>query len=296
MKGPGLHHVTCVTSDAERNIEFYTEVLGMRMVKKTVNHDDPTSYHLYYGDRKGTPGSNLTFFEWEMTDFKPGAGFTTEVCFRVPEDSLDYWRERLEEKGLSYKKSEFCGKSGLLFEDSDGLKLGLVEDKVDYFEPWAKSTVPQEHQLQGFHSVKTMCRNKPSMEKFMEEVFGYESKDGYMSSGSEPEMFIEFEETDTEGDLGKGGIHHIAFNMNNEDKQQEIRSQAGRYVNPTPVVDRIYFQSVYFQSPCGAMFELATNGPGFTEDEKLDELGEKLVLPPKLESKREQIKKSLGEV
>jgi glyoxalase family protein len=301
----GIHHVTCIAGDAQENLDFYVGVMGMRLVKKSVNQDDPHTYHLYYADRLGTPGTNLTFFPWpEMAPGRTGIGLTVEVPFVIPRASLDYWRERLARAGIECGAIEVrFGETTLPFSDPHGLHLALVAtDDTRDFVPWEHSPVPAHHQIRGAHSVRLWERDLAPTEQLLTQCMGCTpvgTEDGwhrYAVAGGGPGNLIDVKELPHErrGAWGTGAVHHVAWRLRDSDEERMLRdvlAQTGLRV--TPQIDRFWFESVYFKEPGGALFELATDGPGFDRDEDQDHLGERLILPPWLEAQRNQIEAGL---
>ncbi|MGZ3465425.1 MAG: ring-cleaving dioxygenase, partial [Gemmatimonadaceae bacterium] len=301
----GLHHVTCIAGDAQDNVDFYSGVLGMRLVKKSVNQDSPGTYHLFYADGEGHPGTDITFFPWpEMPEAKPGIGLAMEVSLAVPLGSIDYWVDRLKEHHLAVSEIETRrGTSALPFTDPHGLPLVLHEtgDARD-FTPWLESPVPVEKQVRGLHSVRLWERDLSLTSAFLTGVLGFvdigEEKEwfGFEIGGGGSGRYLEIREIpDAErGRWGTGGVHHVAWRVADDKSELEMREKIDRARRrPTEVIDRFWFKSVYFLEPGGVLFELATEGPGFTADEEPEHLGEQLVLPPWLEPQRHAIESSL---
>ncbi len=289
----GLHHVTAITGDAPRNVEFYVRVLGMRLVKKTVNQDDPGVYHLFYGDDEGSPGFDLTFFEYPgAVAGTAGDGMVHTVVFRVGSpDALGFWAERLAGAGVT---AERVGEDRLRFADPEGLGLELVVADVPDRPLVAASDVPPEHALQGFHAVRAYGTPAPAL---LEGALGFRpvGEGAWEARGSERGGTIAYEPAPAgvRARPGGGTVHHVAWAMRlgEQDAWQERVSAAG--ARATPVIDRFYFRSVYFREPSGVLFELATMGPGFAVDEDPEHLGEGLALPPFLEPRRAQIESRL---
>jgi len=301
----GLHHVTCIAGDAQDNVDFYSGVLGMRLVKKSVNQDSPGTYHLFYADGEGHPGTDITFFPWpEMPGAKPGVGLAMEVSLAVPLGSIDYWRERLAEHHLAVGEIETRrGTSALAFTDPHGLPLVVHEtgDQRD-FTPWRESPVPVERQIRGLHSVRLWERDLAATSNFLTGVLGFvdigEEHEwfGLEIGGGGSGRYLEIREIpDAErGRWGTGGVHHVAWRVPDEKTELEMRELIDRARrHPTEVIDRFWFKSVYFLEPGGVLFEIATDGPGFTVDEDPASLGEHLVLPPWLEPQRGEIEAAL---
>ena len=301
----GMHHVTCISGDAQENLDFYTGVLGMRMVKKSVNQDSPDTYHLFYADADGHPGADLTFFPWPgMKSVTPGIGLSMESSLAVPKGSLDYWAERVAKAGAKPGAIETRrGERVLPFDDPHGLHVALIEtsDRRD-FTAWSKSPVPKEKQIVGLHAVRLWEDNLEHTGSFLTDVLGFKKggdEDGWhrytvAAGGSGAHLEIKQIPGERRGRWGVGGIHHVAWRVKDEADQLAVRQRvAEAHRRPTEVIDRFWFKSVYFMEPGGVLFEIATDGPGFTADEKLDALGETLVLPPWLEPQRTEIEAGL---
>lgn len=301
----GIHHVTAISGDPQENLEFYTEVLGLRLVKRSVNQDVPDTYHLFYADAEGHPGTDLTFFPWpQMPPGRKGAGLAVEVGLAVPEGSLAFWAERLEKMGVvsPIPESRF-GERVLAFRDVHGLSLSLTEASGPReFAPWQGSPVPERHQIRGFHAVRLWERNLGTTARFLSVALGFElagEEGGWHRFGVEgggSGKWVEVRELPGErlGAWGTGAVHHVAFRVADDEHELEVRRQvlaAGS--QPTPVIDRFWFHSVYFKEPGGVLFEIATDKPGFTVDEDLAHLGERLILPPWLERHRPEIEAAL---
>lgn len=296
----GLHHITAISGPAQENLDFYAGVLGMRLVKKSVNQDDPGTYHLFYADAEGRPGSDLTFFPWaQMAPVRKGVGLTTEVQLAVGEDSLGFWQERFQRYGYQFSPPELrFGEKTLVLKDPHGLELALVEAPGRTFAPWEKSGIPQDKQVRGLHGARMWQQSLERTGRFLQEVMGYE-RVGYEAGwtryavaggGSGNVLDIKELPNAPRGQWGTGSVHHLAFRVDNTQHEMQVRervSQAG--MRPSQPIDRFWFKSVYFQEPGGVVFELATDGPGFAVDEDPAHLGEKLVLPPWLEVHRNQI-------
>lgn len=297
----GLHHVTAIAGDPQENLDFYVGVLGLRLVKKSVNQDVTHTYHLFYADEVGSPGTDLTFFPWpDLPPAALGVGYTVEVPFAVPPGSLDYWQARLAVAGvrLAPRETRF-GEAVLPFQDPHGLRLALVETSAKrQFVPWQDGPVPPDCQLRGMHAVRLWERSFKSTEALLTQVMGFKilgDEAGWRRYGAEDSTsgaLIELKEMPGErrGQWGTGGVHHVAWRMRDSDEELALRGAIARAgLQPTPQIDRFWFKSVYFREPGGALFELATDGPGFDVDEDRAHLGERLVLPPWLEAQRAQI-------
>jgi glyoxalase family protein len=299
----GLHHVTAIAGDPQDNADFYVGMLGLRMVKRTVNHDDTGTYHFYFGDGEGTPGTNITFFPWGP-DGRPGrfgAGQTRTTAYLVPEDSLKYWAQRLADAGVESERIERFDETALRFGDPDGIELELVAAGAESrATTWPESPVPERHQLRGFYGVTLGVAEFGATAEVLTDVLGYElarEADGrrrYRSDSGGPGSVVDLVEVEGRGRMGVGTVHHVAFEAADVEEQaawREAYRAAG--LQPTEVIDREYFQSIYVREPGGFLFEMATTGPGFTADESLDELGSSLVLPEWLEDERERIEAEL---
>lgn len=301
----GLHHVTCIAGDAQENVDFYSGVLGMRLVKKSVNQDSPGTYHLFYADGDGHPGTDITFFPWpEMPPAKAGTGLSMEVSLAVPLGSLDYWSDRLAEHGVPVGELEMRRQTAALpFSDPHGLPVTLHETADErVFTPWSGSPVPAERQIRGLHSVRLWERDLRATSAFLIGVLGFvdlgQEKEwtAFGIEGGASGCYLEIQEIPDadRGRWGTGGVHHIAWRVPDVKTELQVRErieQARR--RPTEVIDRFWFKSVYFLEPGGVLFELATDGPGFTVDEDPATLGEHLVLPPWLEAHRSEIESQL---
>ena len=301
----GLHHVTCIAGDAQENVDFYSGVLGMRLVKKSVNQDSPGTYHLFYADAEGNPGTDITFFPWpDMPAAKPGTGLSMEISLAVPVGSIEYWSDRLHEHQLVTGEIETRrGARTLGFNDPHGLRLTLHETADDReFSPWKDSPVPTEKQIRGLHSVRLWERDLALTSSFLTGVLGFVDigKEGewhgFALGGGGSGRYLEIREIpDMErGRWGTGGVHHVAWRVPDDDTELEVRERIDRARRrPTEVIDRFWFKSVYFLEPGGVLFEIATDGPGFAIDEDPATLGEHLVLPPWLEEHRAEIEAAL---
>ena len=304
----GLHHVTVIAGDPQENIGFYTGVLGMRLVKKSVNQDAPDTYHLFYADGVGSPGTDLTFFPWpDLPKARPRVGQVVEVPFAVRPGSFAYWQERLAEHDVSTEAIETrFGERTLPFADPHGLQLALVETDDDReFEPWSHSPVPTEHQLRGMHSVRMWEHELDPTETLLTDVMGLEKigeEDGWHrygveggGSGTLAEVKVVDQHPRTSNRVGgTGAVHHAAWRMHDSDEELALRERIEQVgLRPSPQIDRFWFKSVYFREPGGVLFELATDGPGFTVDEDPKNLGTSLVLPPSMEDRREEIEANL---
>jgi glyoxalase family protein len=297
----GLHHVTAIAGKAQRNFDFYTKVLGLRFVKKTVNFDDPHTYHLYYGDYPASPGTIMTFFPWEhITKGRRGTGQATEVGFSVPKGSLEFWQQRMEAHNVVYNKiAEKFGERYLTIIDPDGLKLELTEAKDgDPRAGYAPDEVGQANGIKGFHQVTLTLHNLKGTADILTDVFGYQLVDQhvnryrYATSAIDSAATIDLVEAkgEPQGVVAGGSVHHIAFRVKDDATELKFRELiANRGLNITPQIDRNYFHSLYFREPGGVLFEIATDNPGFTLDEPVESLGQSLKLPAMYERRRAEI-------
>ena len=292
MKLEGIHHITAITGDAVGNVEFYTGVLGLRMVKRTVNQDDPTVYHLFYGDDDGSPGMDLTFFEYPgAARGRPGAGMVHEIVWRVgSSDSLAFWAQRLGEYGVAVD----VGEDSVSFEDPEGLAHELVlASVVDAPLRASAPGIPTEHALQGFDGVRAYSADPSASAGLLLDGLGFTSADGqsWEVRGEQRGSFYAYDAAPPEAvaSQGAGTVHHVAFASQIEDHEawRTRVSEAGAHT--TAVIDRFYFRSIYFREPSGVLFEIATIGPGFAVDEDAAHLGERLSLPPRFEELRERL-------
>lgn len=314
MQLNGLHHVTAVTATLTDNIDFYTQVLGLRLVKKSVNQDDVSAYHLFYADKLGSPGTDMTFFDWpRMALNSPGTDSIAGTGFRVQgAAALDFWQARLEENGAQkIQKANFAGREMLAFEDPEGQSLFLVDDQGAAFEGeiWQRPDIPEEFAIRGFYSVALSMPAFEQLAPILTEVMGFEeaARGTWIDEKSEAivyqtksgggpgsEVWLLAQPHLPRARLGAGGVHHVAFRVKDLEEETEWRShllESRLYVSNS--IDRFWFKSIYFRVSNGILFEIATDGPGFTIDEELDVLGEKLILPPFLEPRREEIEAQL---
>ena len=326
----GIHHVTAIAGPAQENLDFYAGVLGLRLVKKSVNQDDPGTYHLFYADAEGHPGTDLTFFPWtQMAPSREGYGLSNEVSLAVPPGSLSFWIGRLEKYGARMSAAEVrFGQNALPVIDPHGLRVALVESKDSLataepvlatgrvrpnggqgegglgraFTPWDGSPIPVEHQIRGLESARMVERDLVVTTSFLSSAMGFThlgTENGWHRYGvadGKSGSYVDLRETPTarRGAWGTGSVHHIAWRVDDEAHQLEVRGRVTEEgARPTPVIDRFWFKSVYFLEPGGVLFELATDGPGFAVDEDRAHLGESLVLPPWLEPNRAAIESNL---
>jgi glyoxalase family protein len=301
----GIHHVTAIAGDAQTNLDFYTRVMGMRLVKRSVNQDRPNTYHLFYGDGVGHAGSDLTFFPWpHMLPGTRGIGLTNEVSLAIPAGSLDFWAARFAELGVnSTGRENRFGDRVLPFSDPHDLALTLTEttDARD-FTPWDASPVPAEHQVRGLHAVRMAQRELDASTRLLTEGLGFTlaGEEGSWKryvigdGGSGRVLDVQEVPDGRRGSWGTGAIHHVAWRVPDDETEMEVRERVREHgADPTDVIDRFWFKSVYFKEPGGALFEIATDGPGFAIDETTESLGERLILPPWLESNRAGIEHAL---
>src|SRR5713101_3544761 len=280
---PGIHHVTCITGDVQKNVDFYVGVLGLRFIKKTVNFDVPDTYHIYFGDYLGTPGSAMTFFGWPHLPWRPaGSGQVTVVSFAVPGRSLEFWAGRLRELSVEATRTIRFGIDTLVLRDFDGIQVELTGEASDErWKPWPDGPVDPHHQIRSFHSVTVTEESDEATIHFLTETMGFRK--------------VASEGNRTRFETGAAGtVHHVAWRASNDAHEldwREVLVKSGR--NVTPVIERKYFRSIYFREPGGVLFEIATDQPGFTVDEPAEALGSSLQLPPQYEGRREDLKFNL---
>jgi glyoxalase family protein len=321
MRSAGIHHITAIAGDPQLNLDFYTETLGLRLVKRTVNFDDPGSYHFYFGDNIGSPGTIITFFPWPgARRGTRGSGQVTTISFAVPHNSIAFWKERLRRNHVIAE--EIAGRFGsnaLRFLDPDGLQLELMEDLAHDRKPVIPSNVEgsrretfkvtstesldfaRDDRISGFAAPTLEVKNPEKTEKLLTEFLGFEfvaeqnNRRRFRGRGSNASAEIDLVSSEAGfGQIAVGTVHHIAFRAADDDEQLRVREQlVARGLNVTPVIDRQYFHSIYFREPNGILFEIATDGPGFLIDESADELGETLKLPPVYEERRPEIERVL---
>ena len=290
MKLEGIHHITAITGDAPRNVDFYARVLGLRLVKKSVNQDDPTIYHLFYGDEEGLPGNDITFFEYPgARPGSPGAGMVHRVVWRVgSEESLSFWADRLAAEGVQVDRSG----DSLIFADPEGLAHELVVSEAQD-EPLTAEhpEIPAEHALQGFEGVRAYSHDPEASRAFLERTleFDPQGEGAWEARGESRGGFYRYDRSNERGVPGAGTVHHVAWASPMDDHEAWRRRALDAGATPTPVIDRFYFRSIYFREPSGVLFEIATIGPGFATDEPAEHLGERLSLPPAFEHLRDQL-------
>ena len=297
---PGIHHVTCITGDVQKCVDFYVEVLGLRFVKKSINQDLPDTYHIYFGDRLGSPGTAMTFFGWPTWPAqRVGSGQVTTVAFAVPERSLDYWAKRLSSMGRQAARGRRFGADVITLADADGIEVELVgESNDDGWAPWKEGPVPVEHAIRGFHSATmTVAEAAETIEVLTRTMhFAELAREGrrtrFETGGGGPDAILDVIESPDApaGEESIGTVHHVAWRTPDDGAQVAWRERlldAGR--NVTSVIDRWYFTSIYFREPGGVLFEIATDSPGFTIDEPAEKLGTTLSLPPWFQVRRDRL-------
>ena len=302
MQRNGIHHVTAIAGPAARNLAFYTRTLGLRLVKKTVNFDDPGTYHLYYGDELGRPGTILTFFPWaHVARGQLGVGQTQETMFRVPAGALGWWQDHLERAGVAHgAATERFGEAVLPFHDPDGMPLSLVGVAgAEDMAAWSDGAVPADHAIRGFHGVSLLQAEVAPTGAILTDLFGLTetAREGrvvrFAAAGAEPGGIVDVEVSEgfMPGRMGGGSVHHIAFRAADDAEQARMVEKLARHhgIRTTEQKDRNYFRSVYFREPGGVLFEIATDEPGFAADEPAGSLGQALKLPRFLEPRRAEI-------
>lgn len=296
MSTHSIHHVTAVTAQIGNNMEFYTGTLGLRLVKRSVNQDDVSAYHLFYADAVGSPGTDMTFFDWpSIGPNVPGMGSIAQTSFRVPSASFPYWEERLKDAGLLVER----GEQSILFSDPEGQRLELFDDSgmPGGSVPWDRS-VPAEHAIGGILGVDLDSARPDSTSRVLTELLGYVPTSEGVFEAKDDEFRARIRIVDSGagrvGRLGAGGVHHVAFRVDDDAELLAMQEKVEAFgLRTSGYIDRFYFHSLYFREPGGVLFELATEGPGFASDEDIDHLGEQLALPPFLESQRARIEAGL---
>ncbi len=313
MQLGGIHHITAITGNASQNVAFYTQVLGLRLVKKSVNQDDVSAYHLFYADEAGHPGTDLTFFDWPTAGANhPGAGTISAIAFGVQgREALDWWAQRFARLGIEHDGVQLRGEEGravLAFRDPEGQRLELIDDGGRLAgQPWKQSPIPAEMAIRGLYAVRLTLRRLEPSARFLTETLGFRQAGSYQSAQQRPvtifevgpggpgaEVHIEVWPEAPYGHPAIGGVHHVAFRTPDEAEHAQWQARlvgSGRQV--TPIINRFYFYSIYFREPGGVLFEIATDGPGFAADEDPEHLGERLALPPFLEPRRQEIEAGL---
>ncbi|WP_405402491.1 ring-cleaving dioxygenase [Paracoccus sp. Ld10] len=306
MQLTGIHHLTAITSDARGKNRFYTDTLGLRRVKKTVNQDDTSAYHLFFADGAGSPGTDITFFDWPAAPERRGTNAITRTGLRVGSDSLDYWADRLS--GLAGPITTLDGRPTLDVEDPEGQRLRLIAAPTPAGQPWDRSDVPAEHQIQGLGPITISVPELAPTQSVLTQVMNmrlvrdYASPDGQGQvhvfqmgdGGAAAELHVAVQPDLPQARQGAGGVHHVAFRVPDTAALTAWTDHVARFRVPSSgEVERFYFRSLYFREPGGNLFELATDGPGFDVDEPFETMGEGLSLPPFLEGKRQQIEAGL---
>jgi glyoxalase family protein len=299
----GIHHITAIAGRADRNLDFYTRVLGLRLVKKTVNFDDPGTWHLYYGDEPGQPGTILTFFPWEhAARGQLGAGETQETAFRIPKASVGFWMHRLIDKSVEHAREERFGETVVAFRDPDGMRFALVAVPGAENEPAWSRDIPAEHAIRGFHGATLLVKDAAPTAAILTDVLGFRevARDGALAryrGDAAMGAFVDLHEAGDfpRGRMGRGSVHHIAFRAGDDAAQAAMARKlaADHRMHPTDQKDRNYFRSIYFREPNGILFEIATDQPGFAVDEPASELGHSLKLPGFLEPRRAELEAKL---
>ncbi|GCE29119.1 glyoxalase [Dictyobacter alpinus] len=314
MQLGGLHHLSAITGNVSQNAAFYTQVLGLRLIKKTVNQDDVSAYHLFYGDEIGHPGTELTFFDWPQSGpNRPGVGTISAIMLGVTgRETLEWWVKRFDQYQVKHDgiqvRSESEPKAFLAFRDPEGQRFELVDDEGRMGgKPWQKSPVPAEMGIHGLYGVRMMVRDSAPTAKLLTETMGfrptysYQAEPGYTvevfevgPGGPGAEVHLDVRPDLRFGSPGIGGVHHVAFRTPDNEEHEQWRAKLAQVVrNVTPVIERYYFHAIYFREPNGVLFEVSTDGPGFTGDEDPEHLGELLSLPPFLEPYRREIEANL---
>ncbi|MDI5887689.1 ring-cleaving dioxygenase [Flavobacterium yafengii] len=305
----GIHHITAIAGGAKRNFNFYSKILGLRFIKKTVNFDDPGTYHFYFGDEKGNAGTILTFFPFGegIQQGRKGSGMATEIGYSVPKGSLEFWIKRFERHNVIYNKPDVkFGEKYLTFLDPDGLKLELIESKTtDDRKAWETEDIKIDVATKGFHNITLTLNNIKATAAILTDVFGYKLIDQeknryrFATPAIENAAIVDLVELPNErgGHVANGSVHHVAFRVKNDEILMHFREVIDTLgLGVTTQIDRQYFHSLYFREPGGVLFEIATENPGFTIDETLENLGTALKLPPKYETSREQIESLLVKI
>ncbi len=300
----GLHHITAIADNAKRNLDFYTQALGIRLVKKTVNFDDPGTYHFYFGNEEGTPGTILTFFPWEgIGKGTNGSGLATHIGYSVPKGSLEFWKNRLQQFNVHVEESEIFGEKLISFKDPDGLQLQFIESSTpDDRKVWTTDDIKDDNALKGFHNITLTLKKADPTIKVLTDIFGYDlqKQEGeryrFATDAIETANLVDIIENDkiVTGRNAAGTNHHVAFRVKDDQVLMEFREKVmSAGLSITPKIDRDYFYSLYFREPGGVLFEIATDNPGFTVDEPLNELGTNLKLPKQHEGLRSRIEEVL---
>ena len=304
MNLPGIHHVTSITADVQKCVDFYVSVLGLRFIKKSINQDMPDTYHIYFGDYVGTPGTAMTFFGWpDWPKRRAGSGQVTTVSFSVPPDSLEFWNSRLRKLGVKASSTSRFGTDAIVLTDPDGIEVELVaQSSRQRWVPWPESPVDEQHAIRGFHSVTMTVAEAAATFDLLVKTMGFRKagqeghRTRFETGEGGPHAILDVIESPEgpEGEESIGTVHHVAWRATDAAHQSEWREvliKVGR--NVTPVIDRYYFKSIYFREPGGVLFEIATDGPGFTIDETAESLGSSLSLPPWFNVRRDRLDATL---
>lgn len=303
----GLHHITAIADNAKRNLDFYTGVLGLRLVKKTVNFDDPGTYHFYFGNEQGDPGTILTFFPWEgIGKGRQGAGMATHIGYAVPEGSLDFWKNRLKEHQVAFQEDQIFGEKLISFTDPDGLQIQFIEPSTkDNRSVWTTAQIKDENALKGFHNITLSLKEADPTLRVLTDILGYtvqgQENGRYRLStdsiGTANIVDILADPNLSFGRNAAGTNHHVAFRVKDDNILMDYREKVlSAGLDITPKINRDYFFSLYFREPGGVLFEIATDNPGFTIDEPLESLGTDLKLPKQYENHRSEIEASLPKI
>ena len=301
---PGIHHVTSITADVQKCVDFYVSVLGLRFVKKSINQDMPDTYHIYFGDYVGSPGTAMTFFGWpSWPQRRAGSGQVTTVSFSIPQKAPDFWTSRLRKLGVQSSTKTRFDADAIVVTDPDGIELELITASTNQpWVPWREGPIDEDHAIRGFHSVTMTVAEATATSDLLVKTMGFRksSQDGrrtrFETGKGGPHSILDVVES-PEGPVGEesiGTVHHVAWRADDAAHQLEWREalvKAGR--NVTPVIDRYYFKSIYYREPGGVLFEIATDGPGFTKDEKAEDLGSSLSLPPWFQVRRDRLDETL---
>jgi glyoxalase family protein len=299
VKLEGIHHITAITADGQKNVDFYVGVLGLRLVKKTVNQDQPSVYHLFYADEHGDPGSDITFFEFPgVPEGRAGAGMIHRVVWRVASrDAIDFWERRLADKGVDTRRAGEGDGENLIFSDPEGLDHELlVPDVPDEPLTAEHPEIPAEHALQGFHAARAYIADPDASRELFEKTLEFEPRDDRWEARGRDRggLYIPDEPPPVTPLQAAGSVHHIAWGAHSDEHEAWRERVAAAGARPTPIIDRFYFRSIYFREPSGVLFEIATiEGPGFAIDEDPEHLGEKISLPPFIEHMRAEIEPNL---
>ncbi|WP_029499851.1 VOC family protein [Kurthia huakuii] len=296
------HHISMITKNANTNNHFYRHILGLRRVKLTVNQDDPHMYHLFYGDTTGTPGTNITFFEMKIAGAtRRGTNAITGFSLIVPSvESLTFWQQRFAQLGVKHGDiTTYAGRQALPFEDEDGLRMHLIvaDERESFWEPWPQAAIPTEHLIQGMGTVEMTVRDEAALATTLTEIFDYTAQQGHVyqqQAGSAVGEIFVIEQAGDREKPGRGSIHHIALRVNDVAELEHVLVQARAHgFKSEGIIDRYFFHSIYFREANGILIEVATDGPGFTIDENIEQMGEALDLPPFLEQRRPEIEQKL---